>query len=72
MKHPFDDYLNSEIRRLIDEVIHSERDRNLMKRKLCDDVCFEPLAEEFGISVQQAKSIYARCIDKLSRRKTIL
>ena len=72
MKHPFDDYLNSEIRGLIDEVIHSERDRELMKRKLCDDIYFEPLAEEFNISVQQAKSIYARCMEKLARRKNIL
>ena len=68
-KHIFDDYLNSEIAALIDEVIHNERDRNLMRRKLCDGVCFEPLAEELGISVQRTKAIYAKCMTKLAKHK---
>ena len=46
---------------LIDEWIigsNAERDRALVKRRLFDGICFEPLAEEFVISVQQAKSIF--------------
>lgn len=50
-------YTNSEIQRLIDEHIHSERDRAIMKRRLIDGICFEPLAEEFDLSVSQAKRI---------------
>lgn len=66
-KHPFPDLLNSEIGVLIDDVIHNERDRAIMKRRLCDGVFFEPLAEEFNISTQQVKTIYSRCISKLSK-----
>ena len=51
------EYTNSQIRLLIDEYIHSERDRNILKRRLIDGICFEPLAEEFDISVRQVKNI---------------
>lgn len=52
---------NTEIRAVIDEYIHKERDRAVMKRRLCDGVCYEPLAEEFGLSVQQIKNIVYKC-----------
>ena len=51
------EYTNSEISALIDEFIHSERDRAILKRRLIDGICFEPLSEEFGLSVRQVKSI---------------
>lgn len=51
------DYTNSQIASLIDEHIHSERDRAILKRRLIDGVCYEPLAEEFGLSVQRVKAI---------------
>ena len=44
---------NSELARLIDEWIKSERDRKILKRRLIDGICYEPLAEEFGMSVKQ-------------------
>jgi hypothetical protein len=47
----------SEWERLIDEWIFSERDRALLKRRLLDGICFEQLAEEFYLSVQQTKAI---------------
>lgn len=50
-------YSNSTIEHLIDEYIHSERDRKIMKRRLIDGICFEPLAEEFDLSVSQVKRI---------------
>ena len=50
-------YTNSGIILLIDEHIHSERDRALLKRRLVDGIRFEPLAEEFDLSVRQTKSI---------------
>lgn len=58
------DYTNSEITMIIDEHIHSERDRRIMKRRLIDGVCFEPLSEEFGLSVRQTKNI----VYKLERK----
>lgn len=48
---------NSEISALIDEWIHSQRDRAILKRRLIDGICFEPLAEEFDMSVRQIKNI---------------
>lgn len=59
------EYSNTEIIHVIDEYIHSERDRNILKRRLIDGVCFEPLAEEFGLSVRQTKSIVYKCERKI-------
>lgn len=51
------EYTNSKISWLIDEHIHSERDRKILKRRMIDGICFEPLAEEFGLSVRRVKDI---------------
>lgn len=51
------DISNSEIARVIDEYIHSERDRKILKRRLIDGIYFEDLAEEFELSVRHCKSI---------------
>lgn len=61
------EYTNSQIAGLIDEHIHSERDRRMLKRRLIDGVCFEPLAEEFELSVRQTKHIIYKGIDRLSK-----
>lgn len=58
-------YTNSQIRYLIDEIIHSDRDRAILKRRLIDGVCYEKLAEEFDVSVRQCKNIVYRAEDKL-------
>lgn len=50
----------SEIEKLIDEWIFKERDRKILKRRLLDGICFEPLAEEFDLSVRHLKSIVYR------------
>lgn len=51
------EYSNSQIKALIDEWVHSERDRAILYRRLVDGICFEPLAEEFGLSVRYVKTI---------------
>lgn len=55
------EYTNSEMQRLIDEYIHSDRDRRILKRRLIDGIHFEPLAEEFDISTRNCKNIVYRC-----------
>lgn len=55
------EYTNSQIRDLIQEYIHSERDRKLCCRRLIDGICYEPLSEEFNLSVRQTKNIIYRC-----------
>lgn len=61
------EYTNSQMRELIDEYIHSERDRAILKRRLIDGLCFEPLAEEFDLSVRHVKKIVYKEQDKLFR-----
>lgn len=51
------DLSRSQWEHLIDEWIFSERDRAILKRRLLDGICFEPLSEEFDLSVQQTKTI---------------
>ena len=53
---------------LIDRWIFNERDREILKRRLLDGICFEPLAEEFNLSVQQTKSIVYKAQNKLFSR----
>ena len=60
-------YTNSQISLLIDEYIHSERDRKILKRRLIDGICYEPLAEEFDLSVVQVKRIVYKAQEKLLR-----
>ena len=53
----FDDLPRSEIEHLIDEWIRSERDRDILKRRLLDGVTYDRLAEEFDLSVRRTKQI---------------
>ena len=63
-----DNITNSQIGSIIDEYIHSERDRALLKRRFIDGICYEPLAEEFDLSVVQTKRIVYKQGDKVLRR----
>lgn len=56
---------NSEIERMIDERVHHERNRRILKRRLIDGICYEPLAEEFDMSVIQMKRIVYRYQDTI-------
>lgn len=51
---------NSEIKERIDEYVnglHAERNRKILYRRYIDGICFEPLAEEFDMSVRQIQNI---------------
>lgn len=56
---------NSDISALINEWIKSERDRAILKRRLIDGICFDPLAEEFDLSVRHVKDIVYKGEDKI-------
>lgn len=62
------EYSNSEVRNLIGEYIHKDRDRRILCRRLIDGVCFEPLAEEFDLSVNQVKRIVYKGEKEIFRR----
>lgn len=51
------DYSRTEITNVIDEWILNEKHRAILKRRLLDSICYEPLAEEFDMSVSQIKRI---------------
>lgn len=57
----------TQIEELIDQWILNERDRNILKRRMCDGIPFEPLSEEFNLSVQRVKIIVYEGKDKIYR-----
>lgn len=61
------EYTNSQIRDLIREHIHSERDRKILFRRLVDGITFELLAEEFQLSVRQTREIVRKNEETLFR-----
>ena len=59
------EYTNSQIREIIAEYVHSERDRRILERRLVDGITFERLAEEFDMSPRQMKNIIYRLQEQL-------
>jgi hypothetical protein len=56
-----EDISNSELSELIDEWIHSERDRCIMKSRLIDGLTFERLAEKHDMSTRHIKRVVYKC-----------
>jgi DNA-directed RNA polymerase specialized sigma24 family protein len=56
---------NYEISEAIDKYVRGERARKILKRRLLDEICYEPLAEEFDISVSQVKRILIKAQEQL-------
>ena len=54
-------YCNDQVTAIIDQHIHSERDRAILKRNLCDNIGYERLAEEFDMSRSQIARIVPCC-----------
>ena len=50
-------YTNSQLCNIIDDYVHSQRDRDLLKRRYIDGITFEVLGEEFSLSTRQVKNI---------------
>ena len=62
------DYSRSELTEAIAEWIvgkNAERDRRIIYRRLIDGICFEPLAEEFDMSVRQIQNIVYKSQEKI-------
>lgn len=51
---------NSELDHVISERIHSERDRNILRRKLIDGISYDALADETGMSPRGLKYLVKR------------
>ena len=51
------EYSNSRMRQLIEEFVHSERDRGVLRRRFIDGITIERIAEEFEMSPRQIRNI---------------
>lgn len=58
----------SDTERLINEWIFSERNRNILKRRMLDGITYERIAEEFDMSVSQIKRIVKECKKTISQK----
>lgn len=68
MKHDLGkfDLSKQQVLDLIDAYIFNERNRQIVVRRLIDGVCYEDLADEYSLSVNQVKSVCYKAIDKIS------
>ncbi len=62
------DLSRSQWEELIDEWIFSERDRDILKKRLLDGLTFERLAERFDLSTQRVCDIVYKAQAKLFRK----
>lgn len=62
----FDDVPNSRIREIVDEYIHSERDRGLLKDRYINGYTYEKLGELYELSDVQVKRIVYKQTGKIS------
>lgn len=63
-----DNLSRSDVEYLINEWIigkNAERNRKILRRRLIDGICYEPIAEEFDMSVSQIKNIIYKCEEKI-------
>lgn len=67
----YDGISNSYLSALIDEWVKGERNRKIMKRRFIDCISYEPLAEEFNLSVRQVKYIVAKNEQYISKHLDI-
>ena len=59
------EYSNSQLVSFIEEYVHSERDRAILKRRMIDGLTLERLAEEFNYSTRHMKRIVAKARKRL-------
>ena len=65
MKYDFSDMPNSQINHLIDEWIHNEKHRTVLKYRLLDGLTFERISEIMQMSDRQIKYIVYKSEEQL-------
>lgn len=69
-KHKLENVTRTQLDSVIDNHItgfKAHRNRSILKRRLCDGLTFEELAEEFDMSVMQIKNIVYRDMEIISK-----
>ena len=59
------DYSNHRVLALIEDRIHNERDRSILRDRLIHGLTYEQLAESYFLSVRQVKRIVYRGQDSI-------
>lgn len=59
------EYTNSQIAAVIDEYIHREIDRKILKRRFIDGITYERIAEEFDLTPRHIQKIVYKHEDKI-------
>lgn len=59
-------YTNRQIVELIDDHIHNERNRGILKRRLVDGLTYDELAYEFKLDPRYIKTIVYKSMEILS------
>ena len=54
------EYTNSHVAEVIDEYIHSERDRNILKDRYINGLTYEKISEKHNLSVKQIRNILCK------------
>lgn len=67
IREELDDFSTDRINHLIEQYIHSERDRAIVRRNLIDNIIFEDLEDEFNLSVRRLKTIVYKGMEKIFR-----
>lgn len=65
MCREIDNLPKSQIELLIEEWVHDQRDRSIVRRRWLDGVVYEKLAEEFDLSVTRTKTICYKAQKKI-------
>lgn len=68
IEESIDKYDNNELTMIIDRCVRGEKAREILKRRMIDKIKFEPLAEEFGLSVTHIKTIVYKSQEQLLKR----
>ena len=56
-----------ELQRVIDQWIFNERNRMILSDRLFNGTTYERLAEKYGLSTQQVKTICYKAMDRLEK-----
>lgn len=62
---------NSELSERIDERIHSERDRRIMRMKMIDGLTYERIAEIIEMSPRHVKRIVKKCMESIMPERRV-
>ena len=62
------DYNNEDVIKAINNVIHSQRDRDIVYRRLIDGLTYDELSAEFNLSVRQLQRITYKAQNKIFAR----